>query len=181
MLTAACHNFAGLAVSRFFLGLCESLVTPTFMLIVGQFYTRKEQPARAGLFYCFNGFGSMTGGILFYAVGYARGIAVWRAIYIICGGVTIFWGILLMIYLPDSIMTARKFTPAEKVLLIARTQQNETGVYNPKIKMSQVKEALRDPQIWLLFFFTLLNETVNGGGKSYKCTPSPRSSKLIRV
>lgn len=29
--------------------------------------------------------------------------------------------------------------------------------------MSQVKEALLDPQIWLLFLFVLLNETVNGG------------------
>lgn len=29
--------------------------------------------------------------------------------------------------------------------------------------MAQVKEALTDPQIWLLFMFVLLNETVNGG------------------
>lgn len=37
------------------------------------------------------------------------------------------------------------------------------GVFNPNIKLSQVKEALLDPQIWLLFLFVLLNETVNGG------------------
>lgn len=60
-------------------------------------------------------------------------------------------------------MTAKFFTPEEKALLIARSQTNRTGVYNPKIKMSQVKEAFMDPQVWILFFFTLLNETINGG------------------
>ncbi|RMY86018.1 hypothetical protein D0861_06160 [Hortaea werneckii] len=126
MITAACQNFAGLAVCRFFLGCCEALVTPTFMLLVGQFYIRKEQPARAGAFYCFNGVGSSVGGILFYAVGQGDGFTVWRSIFILCGGVTVLF-------------------------------------YNQTIKTSQIKEALLDPQCWILFFFTLLNETVNGG------------------
>jgi hypothetical protein len=47
------------------------------MLIVGMWFTRKEQPARAGIFYCFNGVGSMTGGILFYGVGQLEGFPVW--------------------------------------------------------------------------------------------------------
>ena len=89
VITAACRNFAGLAVCRFFLGCCEALVPPTFMLLVGQFYIRKEQPARAGAFYCFNGVGSSVGGILFYAVGQGDGFTVWRSIFILCGGVTV--------------------------------------------------------------------------------------------
>ncbi|GAB7365186.1 hypothetical protein MBLNU230_g6272t1 [Neophaeotheca triangularis] len=163
LITAACHNFMGLAITRFLLGCCESLVTPTFMMIVGQFYTRREQPARAGLFYCFNGVGSSVGGILFYCVGFSKGLAVWRAIYIICGGCTVCWGILLLLRLPNNIMSAKQFNHDEKARLIARSRQNQTGVYNPKIKWYQIKEALTDPQIWLLFWFTLLNETVNGG------------------
>ncbi|KAI6831534.1 MFS general substrate transporter [Hortaea werneckii] len=163
MVTAACQNFAGLAVCRFFLGCCEALVTPTFMLLVGQFYIRKEQPARAGAFYCFNGVGSSVGGILFYAVGQGDGFTVWRSIFILCGGVTVCWGVVLLWFLPNNIMTAKRFTSEEKALLIARTQQNQTGVYNQTIKISQIKEALLDPQCWILFFFTLLNETVNGG------------------
>lgn len=72
-------------------------------------------------------------------------------------------GVILLYYLPNNIMTAKRFTPEEKALLIARTQQNQTGIYNPVIKLSQVREALLDPQCWILFFFVLLNETVNGG------------------
>ncbi|KAH9822856.1 MFS general substrate transporter [Teratosphaeria destructans] len=163
MLTAACSSFAGLAVCRFLLGCCEALITPTFMLIVGQFYTRKEQPARAGAFYCFNGVGSAVGGIIFFAVGQENGFPVWRAIFLLCGGVTFCWGFILFFFLPNNIMTAKTFSTEEKAILIARSQQNQTGIYNPKIKMSQVREALLDPQVWILFFFVLLNETYNGG------------------
>lgn len=35
MITAACHDFTGLAICRFVLGCCESLITPCFMMIVG--------------------------------------------------------------------------------------------------------------------------------------------------
>lgn len=163
MVTAACHDFTGLAISRFFLGCFESLVTPCFMLIVGMWYTRKEQPARAGLFYCFNGFGSMMGGILFYAVGQEDNFPVWKVIFLLCGSVTIVWGVVMMFFLPNDITSAKRYTLEEKTLLIARSQTNRTGVYNRKIKMSQVFEAFRDPQVWILFFFTLLNECINGG------------------
>ncbi|KAI5363056.1 Putative major facilitator superfamily, MFS transporter superfamily [Septoria linicola] len=163
MLMAACQNFAGLAACRFLLGCFESMITPVFMMIVGQWYQRKEQPARAGLFYCFNGVGASTGGILFFAVGQAKGFDVWRSIFILAGGMTVCWGVLLLFFLPDNIMDAKRFSNQEKAMLIARSQQNQTGVFSKKIKIVQVKEALVDPQIWLLFFFVLLNETVNGG------------------
>ena len=163
MLMAACQNFAGLAACRFLLGCFESMITPVFMMIVGQWYQRSEQSARAGLFYCFNGVGASTGGILFFAVGQAKGFDVWRSIFILAGGMTVCWGILLFFFLPDNIMDAKRFSNQEKAMLIARSQQNQTGVFNKKIKIAQVKEALVDPQIWLLFLFVLLNETVNGG------------------
>ena len=35
MFTALSHNFTGLAICRFLLGCCESLITPCFMMIVG--------------------------------------------------------------------------------------------------------------------------------------------------
>lgn len=105
----------------------------------------------------------MVGGILFYAVGQETTFPVWRAIFLLCGGVTIIWGFVMLIYLPNDIMSAKRFTVEEKALLIARSETNRTGVFNKKIKMSQVKEALSDPQCWILFFFVLLNETFNGG------------------
>lgn len=134
---------------------------------VGQWYERSEQSARAGLFYCFNGVGASTGGILSFAVGPAKGFVVWRSIFILAGDMTVFWGVLLFFFLPDNIMDTKRFSNQEKAMLIARSQQNQTGVFNKKIKIAQVKEALVDLQIWLLFLFVLLNETINGGLASF--------------
>ncbi|KAK1954692.1 MFS general substrate transporter [Colletotrichum sublineola] len=128
--TAASRNFAGLAICRFLLGSFEAVITPCFMMILSMRYTRSEAPMRAGSFYCFNGFGSMIGGILFYGVGQADG-----------------WD---------------RYTVQEKEFLIARSQSNKTGVSRRKIKPDQIKEAFKDLQVWLLFFYTLLNEVVNG-------------------
>lgn len=44
-------------------------------------------------------------------------------------------------------MTAKNFNVKEKALLIARAAKNCTGVYNRKITLAQVREALTDPQI----------------------------------
>lgn len=38
MITAACHNFGGLAACRFFLGVFEAPITTCFMLIVAMWY-----------------------------------------------------------------------------------------------------------------------------------------------
>ncbi|KAM5379704.1 hypothetical protein ACJA88_005132 [Fusarium oxysporum] len=120
-------------------------------------------PARAGLFYCFNGFGAMFGGILFYGVGQAKGWDVWRTIYVLCGGLTICWGVILFFFLPNNILTAKRFSVEERAMLIAQSARNKTGVFNRKIKWNQIREVFVDSQIWLLFFFTLLNEVINGG------------------
>ncbi|KAH8880765.1 MFS general substrate transporter [Thozetella sp. PMI_491] len=163
MCTAASSNFAGMAACRFLLGIFEAVITPCFMMVISMWYTRSESPARAGAFYCFNGFGSMVGGILFYGVGQAKGFTIWRIIFILCGGLTIVWGIVLYFFLPNNILTAKRYSVEERAMLIARSQSNGTGVFNRKIKPYQVKEAFMDAQVWLLFLFTLLNEVVNGG------------------
>ncbi|KAI1841242.1 hypothetical protein JX265_010146 [Neoarthrinium moseri] len=163
LCTAAASNFAGLAVCRFLLGVFEAVITPSFMLIVSQWYKREKQPARAGMFYCFNGFGSMFGGILFYGVGQAKGWDVWRIIYVLCGGMTVAWGILLFFTLPNNILTAKRFSVEERAMLVAQSASNRGGVFTRKIKPAQIKEVFCDGQVWLLFFFVLLNECVNGG------------------
>ena len=133
------------------------------MMIVAMWYTRAEQPFRAGIFYSCNGLGAMVGGLLTYGIGQIKTIAVWRAIYLILGGITVAWGVLIFLYLPDDIMSAKRFTLEEKALLISRGRLNRTGLLNHKIKWYQIREALVDPQVWILFLFMLLNETINGG------------------
>lgn len=167
MITAACTSFTGMAICRFLLGVFEAPITPCFMMIVGMWYTRSEQPFRAGVFYSCNGLGAMVGGLLTFGIGQIKTIAVWRAIYLILGGVTLLWGLLMFFWLPDDIMSAKRFTLEEKALLIGRGRLARTGIINRQIKWYQIREALIDPQVWILFFFMLLNETINGGIASF--------------
>ncbi|KAG9773401.1 MFS general substrate transporter, partial [Aureobasidium melanogenum] len=163
MITAACSNFAGLATCRFLLGVFEAPITPCFMMIIGMWYTRQEQPFRAGVFYCCNGVGSMLGGIFTYAIGQIDTFPVWRAVFLICGGITVICGFLVLWLLPDTILTAKRFSLEDKAMLVARGKLGRTGIINHHVKWYQIKEALLDPQVLLLALFMLLNETMNGG------------------
>lgn len=44
----------------------------------------------------------------------------------ICGGATVIWGGVLMVFLPNSILSSKRFTVEEKILLIGRGKQNQT-------------------------------------------------------
>lgn len=48
---AAVENYAGAIAIRFFLGVFESAVTPGFALFTSQWYTKKEQGARTGIWF----------------------------------------------------------------------------------------------------------------------------------
>ncbi|KAK7755374.1 hypothetical protein SLS62_002601 [Diatrype stigma] len=161
MCTAAGSNFGSLAACRFLLGAFEAPITPCFMMIIAM--CREQQPFRAGVFYSCNGLGSMIGGILFYAVGQIKTIPVWKAIFLLCGGVTILWGVVVLVLLPDDILSAKRFSLREKATLVGRGKLGRTGILSHNVKFGQIKEALLDPQVWLLTLFTLLNEVINGG------------------
>ncbi|EFX00679.1 major facilitator superfamily transporter [Grosmannia clavigera kw1407] len=163
MLTATSSNFAGMATCRTLLGVFEAPITPCFMMIVSMWYMRDEQPFRAGVFYSCNGVGAMIGGILSYCIGQIDTFPVWKAIFLLCGGLTVIWGVVMYFFLPDDIMSARQFSVEDKATLIARGKVGRTGILSRKIKWSQMREAFLDPQVWLLFLFTLLNEVINGG------------------
>lgn len=43
---AGCVNYQGLYAQRFFLGVFESGISPTWMMVVGGWYTKEEQTLR---------------------------------------------------------------------------------------------------------------------------------------
>lgn len=163
MVTAACSNFAGLSACRVLLGFFEAPITTCFMMMVSMWYVREEQPFRAGIFYSCNGVGSMLGGIFSYGVGQIDSFPVWKAVFLLCGGITVLWGFVLLFCLPDSILTARWFSLEERALLVGRGRLARTGILNKTIQLYQIREAFSDPQVWLLTLFVLLNEVINGG------------------
>jgi MFS family permease len=168
-ITLMCHaattNFTGLMVARFFLGVTESAVAPGFSLLTGMFYKRKEQPSRMAMWFAGNSVANGISGLLAYAIGHAHtNIASWRLLFLVLGSVTCAWGFLLVFLLPDSPSKARFLTPEERMIALHRTLDNRTGVMDEdNYKPYQILEALKDPQAWLLFFYTFSVNIPNGG------------------
>ncbi|RDW84312.1 MFS allantoate transporter-like protein [Coleophoma cylindrospora] len=165
---AATKNFAGAVAVRFLLGVFEAAVSPGFALFTSQWYTRAEQGLRVGIWFSFNGFAQILGGLVAYgiAVGvekHGAAIASWKIIFIAIGLLTAAIGCLFLYFMPDNQLNARFLTPLERLMAVERIRKNQQGVGNKHFKWYQLKEALLDPMTWAIFFYALVADIPNGG------------------
>src|SRR6187402_2454122 len=123
-----------------------------------------------GLWFAGNGVANIFSGVIAYGIGrISSPLAPWRILFLILGGITILYGILLLILLPDSPNQAKFLTPQERTVVLHRTLENKTGIMDEgKFKVAQMWEALRDPQAWLLALYTLSVNIPNGGVNSVR-------------
>ncbi|KAF2972556.1 hypothetical protein GQX73_g902 [Xylaria multiplex] len=164
MAQAGAHNFAGLAALRALSGAFEAIADPAFMLITSMYYTRPEQPIRIAIWYSFNGVGVAGGGLIGYGIGNIHGaLQSWRYEFLIIGAFCSFWGIVLFFLVPNSPVKFRGFNHEERLLMIARMRQNQTGVEQQHINWSQVMEAFLDYKTWLFFVLGIVANVPNGG------------------
>jgi len=169
---AATKDFAGLMVVRFFLGLFEASVSPGFALFTSQWYKVSEQGARTGIWFSFNGFAQIFGGLVAYGIGKADAagqlsLAGWKIVFLLTGLWTLSMGVVCWFLMPDSPLTAWFLTPRERVLAIQRIRVNQQGVGNKHFKWYQVKEALTDIRTWLFVAYSLIADIPNGGISNY--------------
>ena len=130
--TAATSNFAGIASVRLILGIFEAAVTPGFVLFTSQWYTKKEQGFRTGIWFSFNGFANVLGGLVAYGVaqgtsGRSLALASWKILFLVWGLITIVTGIIFLLVMPDSPLKARFLERSEGRLVIERTRHNQQG------------------------------------------------------
>ncbi|KAJ5280685.1 hypothetical protein N7478_006057 [Penicillium angulare] len=164
MLQAAAKNFTQLAVLRVISGAAEACSDPAFMLITSMWYTRREQPIRIGLWYTANGFGIAIGGLLGYGIGQIKGaLPSWKYEFLIIGALCATWGIVMIIFLPDSPVTAPQLSNREKRLAVERLRDNQTGIENKNLKPHQILEAVLDWKVWIFFLLGFSGNIPNGG------------------
>lgn len=104
---AAAKDYSGAIAIRFLLGVFESAVTPGFALFTSQWYTKKEQGSRTGIWFSFNGFAQIFGGCLAYgiAVGCRKSgtdIEPWKIVFLVTGLLTACLGIVFLWAVPDN-------------------------------------------------------------------------------
>ena len=78
----------------------------------------------------------------------------WRIMFIALGGVTIMFGLMVIILMPDNPMSVKWLSDVEKTVAIRRIAVNQTGIQNTHFKWSHLKELAFDVQIWLLVILT---------------------------
>lgn len=78
-------------------------------------------------------------------------IASWRVMYLICGGATLLVGVCFAIFMPTDTTTAWFLNPDERRIATERLALDRATRDRSTFDWGQVKEALMDPQTWLLF------------------------------
>lgn len=166
---AACHNFTGILILRIMLGCFECVCQPAFVALAAIWYRKEEQARTITLWYCCNGLQAMFGGLLGFAFYHIQGAALasWRIMFLVLGLLTLIWAGAIVYILPVSPMKARGISEEDRIKMVERVRENQTGVQNRKFKMEHVWEALKDPQAWCLFLINLLNTIPTGGLGSY--------------
>lgn len=187
--TAAAHNYQSLVAARVFLGIFESAIAPSLMLISSQWYTKSEQAPRFSFWYCGLGIGQIVGGIISYGFQQIHHpqFPAWRIMFIVLGVVTVVVGVATIFLVPDSPIQARFLSDTEKTGLLLHIAPNQTGVHNRHFKLSHVAEAVRDVQLWLLTLITILISISSGVITTYSATLirnigySPQQAALLNM
>lgn len=101
-----------------------------------------------------------------YGIGHINSTAIehWKLLFLILGAVTSFYGLVLLLFLPDSPAKAVFLKQNERAIAIHRTLKNKTGVLdNDKFRWAQALKALKDPQTWFLVLNSFTSNLCNGG------------------
>lgn len=168
MLHAVCSSFSAFYALRFFLGMLEACVSPTLILIVSMWYKQNERASRIGWFYAGNLSTSVVGGGVAYGVTFFQGsIEPWKLLYLILGALAIICGVLVVIFLPDSPITAKFLSEEEKVAALERVRLDQGGTHNKHIKKYQIVETFKDIRTWIMFIIIMCIGIPNGGNSAF--------------
>ncbi|KAH3899982.1 probable Allantoate permease [Saccharomycodes ludwigii] len=170
-MVLACHaapsvNYASFIFLRCLLGFLESAITPSFTILMCQYWKQDEQFVRICFWFGCNGLGgilssSISYGLFIHSASYS--MKAWRVLFVITGMMTIFTGLLMLLHIPDNPSKAWFLNAREKLMVIQRIKSNQQGYGNHHIKKYQIIEAFKDIRTWLYFLFSVCSQIPNGG------------------
>ncbi|KAJ5884634.1 hypothetical protein N7495_009144 [Penicillium taxi] len=163
LMTNFCTSFAGLMVNRFVLGALESVVAPSFVVIIGAFLKAlspsyflmtiispmvhsRGAAYSTGYLVCRYTIIWYIWGLLGYAFGFTHAaVSPWRLLYIVFGSITAVWGLFFAFFFPTSPDKASFLTEDERA-------------YSALL----VKEACLDIKTYLFFAIGIANTILAG-------------------
>lgn len=169
LFTAFIENRAGFYVTRFFLGVTESISLPGLSYLLNRYYRRHELTSRYGVFMLLavggsGGFGGLlAAGLL--TVGRIGSRAGWRNIFLVEGIMTVGLGIILCFVFPTDPERTRYLTEAERELAIKRIYADQPQIRETKEKMNRglIKRGILNVNTLVcVWIFATSNSTVQG-------------------
>lgn len=159
MCLAAPNNFAGFAAVRSLLGFAEGAVSPAFITITSIWYKKEEHPLRVGMWVTCNGLAQIVGSLMMYGIGENLShlsIQPWRLMFLVCGAITIFAGMLFYMAMPAGPDSAWFLSADEKVVAARRLASQHDGGDKTTFSWEQFREACLDLKTFHVFMFGLL-------------------------
>ncbi|TIA09460.1 MFS general substrate transporter [Aureobasidium pullulans] len=151
--TALVHDYKGLVLVRFFLGIAEAPYYPGALFMLSLFYTRKELATRLAILYSGNIIATSVSGLIavatFNTLSDVHGISGWRWLFIIEGSVTFGVAIISIFLLPNHPLKTTWLTPEERELAHERIVRDTVGMEENKGARAGFMQAIRDPRPYL--------------------------------
>jgi MFS family permease len=165
-LTALSKDFVGLLLTRFFLGVTEAPYYPGAVYLLSLFYTRKEVATRIAILYTGNilatAFAGLIAAGIFHGMDDLAGLAGWKWLFILQGAVTFVIAVVGYFVLPDTPLTTRWLTQEERDLAYNRMELDTTENKGETSTMQGLKQAAKDPLVWLFCFMAHMHLAANG-------------------
>lgn len=86
-----------------------------------------------------------------------------QILFLIFGGLTVFWGAFQFVAVADSPKNAWFLTKPQREAATIRLKDASSEKANNMFRLYQTWEALRDPAIWCLIGYTMCTGICNGG------------------
>ncbi|KAI9363113.1 major facilitator superfamily domain-containing protein [Pilaira anomala] len=162
-LHAAVKNYTQLMTLRFFLGFFEAGFFPGVIYFLTCFYKKNEMATRIALFWGSTVAAHAYAGVLAYGILQLRGsngLTGWQWLFLIEGIPTVLVACIAFFYLPESPSTWSVFTEQEKILAIARLNEDGEGIYVhttlSDLDASNKKQALNALTDWKVWIYMLM-------------------------
>ncbi|KAK5125366.1 hypothetical protein LTR85_000475 [Meristemomyces frigidus] len=160
--TAFVRSYPTFIFLRVLLGVLEAPMIPGGYLMLSMWYTRHEQALRSGFMYT-NWSSILLTGPVGYGIGAISGGHQWRWWFITLGALSMVYGIVLGVFLPDNVVRAKFLNERQKAIAVERVRADQTGMENKVFKREQMLEAFKDPKTWLMVLFNVFVSIPNGG------------------
>lgn len=154
-LTAICHDFKGLVLTRFFLGVTEAPFYPGALYVLSIFYTKKEIATRISILFTANICGTAFAGLIaigVFEMSGVAGLAGWRWLFILQGIITFVISIGSAFILPDEPRNTKWLTEEERQLAHDRIAADTVQIRTNTTTWAGLLDACKDPRLWVLVF-----------------------------